>query len=385
MNPTESAELRAAYVSGSQAASMPVREEWIDCLRGLTMLLVVMAHFEVECGRWMAFSKWMSMIRMPMFVFISGYFAYSARIVPDVRQLVKSQWLHRLKLIIWPSALMFLLYAPCFMHVYSYTPKDVLLTGSMLGYWYTFGIFEMFVLCTPLVCLVNSGRRGRVTGTVILLLLSVVAVYVHRLMENPEVLLNKYTLLLLLNSVSGYLPFFIAGMLVHAYRERVWRLFPRLWVPAAVALTLFVLLNLHYPESFVFISDFTWTMPLFVVMTVCVFVALSGCKGVLNGGNRAGRVLSIIGRNTLPIYLFHFFFNLWIGRVVILNYLPELPQNDILWIPFVLVMTCVITAGSLGLYQLLECAGMRKYVFPGHAAGLRGYKMQEKVEKIMQP
>lgn len=360
------------------------REEWIDCLRGITMLLVVMMHFEVECGRWMDVSKWISMIRMPMFLFISGYFAYSPKIRWGVKPLLKGQMLRRARLILWPSLIIFLLYAPCFMHVYSFTVKNILHTGTMVGYWYTFVIFEMFVLCAPLVCLLNGGAWRRQSATIGLIAMMGVAMYVQHMLNDPQIGENKFTLLFMVNLLTKYLPFFIAGLLVHTYRERVWRLCGNLWMPLLLALALLVLLNVHYHVPFPFIEDPTATMPLFVVMTVCMFVSFSGLKGVLHSGTKVGRVLSLVGRNTLPIYLFHFFFNLWIGRVIIQGHFREFTTESVFWMPFVILMTVAITASCLGIYLLLDRIGVRKFIFPGHPSGLRGYKPQQKSIKILQ-
>lgn len=368
----------------TRPADSGAREEWIDCLRGITMLLVVMMHFEAECGRWMDFSKWVSMIRMPLFVFISGYFTYSPKIVWSPGSLVIGHYFRRLKLIIWPSLVILVLYLPFYMDVYDFTLKDVIYKNTMAGYWYTFAIFEMFLLCVPVVCMLNSRPSNKAIGTALLLILGAVAVYTHYYLTHSHMLVNKYILLFLVSKVTRYLPFFIAGILVHSYREKVWRICGNMWMPVILALIIFVFLNLHYHTPFTFIENTSKPMPLMVVMTVCVFVSFSGLQGVLNCSTRLGRILSLVGRNTLPIYLIHFFFNLWIGRVIIYGHFREFTMESVFWMPFVMLMTVVITGSCLGIYLLLERIGVRKYIFPGHPEGLRGYKPQQKAIKILQ-
>ena len=64
------------------------RIEYIDALRGFTMLLVVYGHILVHCFDFdfttePSFNSIISLIRMPIFFFISGFIMYKKDLVYD--------------------------------------------------------------------------------------------------------------------------------------------------------------------------------------------------------------------------------------------------------------------------------------------------------------
>ena len=72
---------------------MNKRIEYIDALRGLTMILVVIAHinsytFKAEnVFEYTSLTGFLSLFRMPLFFFVSGYIAYKPAVFFDKFQL----------------------------------------------------------------------------------------------------------------------------------------------------------------------------------------------------------------------------------------------------------------------------------------------------------
>ena len=67
------------------------RLEWLDALRGFTMLLVVTNHVALKSFgmqiKWSAAIQFFLLFRMPLFFFISGFLAYKVSRVWNARTL----------------------------------------------------------------------------------------------------------------------------------------------------------------------------------------------------------------------------------------------------------------------------------------------------------
>lgn len=71
-----------------QTAAPKKRIEWIDALRGFTMILVVFSHVELftfELDPPLFVNEVFISFRMPLFFFISGFIGYKANVVWNAR------------------------------------------------------------------------------------------------------------------------------------------------------------------------------------------------------------------------------------------------------------------------------------------------------------
>ena len=119
------------------------RIEYIDALRGFTMILVVFSHVE-----WFSFDLRSSFIndlfisfRMPLFFFISGLIGYKANVVWD-----KAMWWKMSKKKMLVQILPTIVFGLTFACLYKRNSiQDFICNESKIGYWFTIVLFEMFL------------------------------------------------------------------------------------------------------------------------------------------------------------------------------------------------------------------------------------------------
>ena len=116
---------------------MGKRIEYIDALRGFTMILVVFAHVEAYGIFGMQYTSFLGTIfqlfRMPLFFFISGYIAYKS--YPPSKDLV----LKKLRVQIIPATIFALIY--CHFNISGFIHD-----AAKAGYWFTYVLLEMLLM-----------------------------------------------------------------------------------------------------------------------------------------------------------------------------------------------------------------------------------------------
>ena len=122
------------------------RIQYIDALRGFTMILVVFAHVKTfgffEFSYETVVGKFFQSFRMPLFFFISGFIAYKAGRVWS-RDVVWQLTKKKMRVQIIPALVIGLIYTCLYLH------KDLhffVADPSKAGYWFTLALLEMFLL-----------------------------------------------------------------------------------------------------------------------------------------------------------------------------------------------------------------------------------------------
>ena len=281
------------------ATSQPKgRIEYIDALRGFTMILVVFQHIATFC--WHINSKGISVhdfllqVRMPMFFFISGFVLYKAGVVWDTRQVIS---FFRKKIpvqLISPFVFFFV-----FVHVHGIPLKEAILEPDKIGYWFTYALFFYYVFYAA----VRFCIRSRWSGLVLLAI--GFALYHIALPEVDQIIpLSSQVKGFLSMPMWRYFLFFVIGTLVREYFPRVEKWLDSLWL-LAVCICFYFLVN-------AFRSNLPYNIPVLdLAITLSGLVILFSFFRV----NRAsfskdkvvGRSLQYIGRRTLDIYLIHHF------------------------------------------------------------------------------
>ena len=111
------------------------RIEYIDAMRGFTMILVVYSHVCSMClgDSWMGYNDVFYLFRMPCFFFISGW------LFDPLRGTFCSVAKHKFMVQIVPTLIFLLLLAP--------PPLFFSRLGATKGgYWFTFVLFEFFII-----------------------------------------------------------------------------------------------------------------------------------------------------------------------------------------------------------------------------------------------
>lgn len=299
------------------------RIEYIDALRGLTMILVVFSHVELSCMGITTptyLNEVLMSFRMPLFFFISGYIAYKESLAWDW-----GMWrtMSRKKLVVQlvPTLILGLLYT----YAYYGTDWQTFVTANgKLGYWFTIVLLEMFlILYTTNTCLYTPDReryRKRMTLT-LLLLAGILFVAKMGLKMSPT--LNTWANVGSWHHLCSYFQYFAFGYICSMHKERFAQLLEARYT-MAIVIGLYALI--FGTKKYLIATHLTGSIDLWKVAET-LSEALIGYLGLIivyntfktyqNGftrDKRVGKALQLIGTRTLDIYLLHSFF------------MPHLPQ-----------------------------------------------------------
>ena len=135
------------------------RLEWLDALRGFTMIMVVANHvaqigFEEE---WKHSSslQFLLLFRMPLFFFISGFLAYKASQVWTARNL-GSLVLKKCRVQLIPTLVFFLLATAILKPSFWPGLLESLHSPTKGGYWFTLVLLYMFLIYYPFAYFENK-------------------------------------------------------------------------------------------------------------------------------------------------------------------------------------------------------------------------------------
>lgn len=196
------------------------RIEYIDALRGFTMLLVVFSHIELfGLGIYSNDSVLNTLFiqfRMPLFFFISGFLAYSAKKVWDGKTTLAAA---KKKLLVQlvPTLVFGLLYT------YLVASQDIfafLGDGAKLGYWFTISLLDMFLIYYSINYIVHktvSHHRKKIFTIGLLAIIAIALYPVHFLyFRFPETVKNIMEIFCAGNTFR-YFQFFVFGNIAAAY------------------------------------------------------------------------------------------------------------------------------------------------------------------------
>lgn len=307
---------------------MKNRLEWLDAMRGFTMILVVAYHVALECyGQSVKASAslpFLVLLRMPLFFFVSGFLAYKADFLWNLPNLGKQLW-KKTKIQVLP-AVVFLGVCIALRSKSGHAWQDFqhdLAVPTKGGYWFTWVLLQMFViyyLASWLAAWVGRRwsvmRGGRnIAYWVVLWLISVIiyaTTYMPSWFHYHEAAFYNYSSLI---QTMRFMQFFLLGNLVHRLWVQTQRMMDSQWFfPVAITLVFFCcveFLRWHYLRLQWANLPRTLSMYGLVLLTVTTFRYFAD---QLTTEHRLGRWLQYIGKRTLDIYLLHFIL------------MPRLPQ-----------------------------------------------------------
>lgn len=309
------------------------RLEWLDALRGFTMILVVSYHvaqygFE-ESWKTSSSMSFLMLFRMPLFFFVSGFLAYKASQVWNLRNL-GGLLLKKLRVQLVPTVVFFLL-ATAILYKHFWPALDGGLRSQYKGgYWFTLVLLYMFVIYYPFAWMESKLPRfipalapGRRLSWVPITLLFVISLLVYESCYLPQHFYWAYgyrrahSMFLWESSIIQlmlYFPFFLYGNIVHRYWDKAQRLLDSRWFfPLIVIIVVFATLDAQKWHTL----RMSWavlpmTLAKFLLLTIA-FMYFRHYKDSFTKAKPVGWTLQYIGRRTLDIYLIHFLF------------MPELP------------------------------------------------------------
>ena len=323
------------------------RIEYIDAMRGFTMILVVYSHICSLClgDMWMGWNDMFFLFRLPCFFFISGWlFEKTDRQWNSVS--IKATVHHKFMVQIIPTFIFLLLLAP---------PPEFFsrLGATKGGYWFTFALFEFFLLT------IFSEKYLNKWGGVFALFISTAAfcydIYYNRYFSSLGWLTDILGFLSFMT--WRYFLFFYVGTWVKQHFDGFVRLTKKWWVIVAVFLG-FVLIAL-LPHSDNAISEYLIFSIGGIFGLTLVFDFFRTCSSFFTKDKWLGRSLQYIGTRTLDIYLLHYFL---LPKFLIL-YGDQLQTYDSRVLEFVVAMLLALIVVGL---CLLVSYVIRLNHFLGH-------------------
>lgn len=320
--------------------------EWLDAMRGFTMLLVVCSHIELFMVGKPNFSinELFGEFRMPLFFFVSGFVFYKRNFhfgINEINTLLRKKIFVQIL-----SPLVFLL---LFCRIKNIDFCHSFLTAAKSGYWFTFVLFEFFLIYFALSVLMDkislNGYKKDVLWIVIGLILYVATALGHQHIEQ---------------NISGlfsieklpYILYFILGTRLRKNWHEVEAMFDDKYTVAVLVIT-FIGLNVFY--------DTFSQLPLGGVISV-IITAISGILLTIvffrryadsfSCNNRFGKIMQYVGRRTLDIYLIHYFFMESLIQCGILDFSGT--SLSILQFLVCLIICVVVITGCLILSNMLR-------------------------------
>lgn len=331
------------------------RIEYIDAMRGFTILLVVMTHvsgFVLRVNMENAFSlnSVFSEFRMPLFFFVSGFVFNKKGVVWDSAQ-INSFFRKKVSVQIFSP----LLFIVCFVYSHNYDLRTFLFAPDKMGYWFTFTLFEFFVIFVFLNRLFTM-IKFRTNYSYILYVIIGCFFYVVCHDEHLIQLCKlKEGLLGLLGVTTWcFFVFFILGAIVREYYEKFCEYLDSKYV-TLVCVSLFVILNVFGLKQFLGFRIFTFST---AVLGICILFALfRKHQETFSSKNKMGRLIQYVGRRTLDIYLIHYFFIDWSFASAFLDFsetnTPFFEFVVSLSISVIIIIACLIVSAVLRLNPLM--------------------------------
>ena len=296
------------------------RIEWLDAMRGFTMILVVAYHVAqfgfVENEKSSAALPFLVLFRMPLFFFVSGFLAYKSRFVWNLTNTIPLV-LKKLHVQIIP-AVIFLSIFIIFRSKLGFWDglANALKSPTKDGYWFTWVLLQMFLIYYIISILAHFVKRilpslqGRGWGWVLWVsvwLLSIAAyetLYLPKQFSYHKAPFFAYTSLV---QTIRFMQFFLLGNIVHRYWEKIQKQFDSLWFfPLVTTLAVICCADIFRWHTL----KFAWTnLPRTTAMyslLLMVVMFFRYNKKWFTMEHPLGRALQYTGQRTLDVYLLHF-------------------------------------------------------------------------------
>ena len=346
---------------------MNKRLEWLDAMRGLTMILVVAYHVaQMSFGvdeKTSTSLPFLVLFRMPLFFFVSGFLAYKADFQWTWPNALQMTW-KKVKIQVLPTlvflCICIILRRNSFGPAFEYAIKS----PTKSGYWFTWVLLHMFVIYY-MACMVQRYIKSEYKHIVIwvLFILSLMAyesLYLPNTFDYYKTPFFRYSSLV---KTLNFLPFFLFGNLVHRYWAKAQKVADSSWFSPMLMLVAFVACAEVFRWNCCRMewANLPRTVAMFALLTLVV-VFFRHYQSWFTADRPIGRGLQYIGVRTLDIYLLHY---------ILLPKMPEVGQwlnrthpNFVLEVVVSFSAALVVIAFCLLASQMLRISLIfRQYLF----------------------
>ena len=281
------------------------RLRYIDAMRGLAILLVVFSHvtnayvkMPITNESFAGVYYMMTMFRMPLFFFVSGFFAFRAAerwTGSMVRRVMTKKF----------QAQIVGLGVFCFIYGACMKGWDFRFIWTSNPYWFTISLFEMFCLYLAVALIVR--KTGRVWPLWALLCIAIISPFIFNYLTDgvkmPEWVVGLQTW-----HTLNYWPYFMLGIFARRYESATWRIVDNQYFKALM-ITSFFLLVLFYgcrhrysPEWDLVMTAMRFSGLITILLTFRTY------RDWFDRDSAVSNTMSLVGSRTLDIYYLHYFF-----------------------------------------------------------------------------
>ncbi|MCH5222007.1 MAG: acyltransferase [Muribaculaceae bacterium] len=350
------------------------RLHYFDMMKGVAIFLVVMGHVIAMCVREIdraPLFKFIEHIHMPLFFFISGWFTFkigaSGRIACPALK-------NRAIRLLLPMLVVSSLWMWYFPHSGVQSPLNSTFSGLWgdtwkNGYWFTLVLFEIVLLYAAITPLLNLCRNAVAS---ILTTLCVCAILLFCYNICPAAVAGYISLEL----VAAFFPIFMFGVLAAKYRDGYMNAIHNSWLQTAAMLIFAVCL---------YMGCWPWEFNLSPITKLCIDSAGYICLATFslavferwsntayspeasNMARRAASLWEYLGKQSLGIYLLHYFFLFPMGDL----FRPALNAVNVSLVPMLLFTAfwaACIVAVVLGIIKLIEPSKILSLLLTGNKA-----------------
>lgn len=300
--------------------SIKQRDNTFDVMKGIAIYAVVMGHvmyFGIGGLQNTAIMRIIAYTHMPLFFFISGYFSYKR--IGDI-DFATPNLSTRFRQLLVPMAAVSTLYL--FYMPHSGLAVDALASGapsltdlwtdqSKYGYWFPLCLFEIILLYALIIPLLRKANRSPIYQVIIIgaTWLALIGAYA----KLPETVND----IIEIQFLAYYFPVFISGVYARRHNARFTNALQHgLYPTLAIVIGAAILLNLVYydisPISRLSGIKFLLLPCWHLCLVVTLFATVRKWVGPsYTAGNRSSGAIALwswLGRNSLGIYLLHYFF-----------------------------------------------------------------------------
>ncbi len=282
------------------------RIQWLDALRGFTMILVVAYHVaQVSFGESEKLSSslpFLVLMRMPTFFFVSGFLAYNLRFQWTVPNTLRLTW-KKIRVQVIPAFVFLCVFIVVRKTDFWHSFVLCMRSPTKGGYWFTWVLLQMF-LVYYMVCLASKNRNWPIW------VLWVVSILVYETMYMPKYFTYHKDLFFFFSSLiktMEFMQFFVFGNLVHRYWRQVQRIMDTPWFFPIVVVLAFLccadFFRWHYMK--LMWTNLPRTLSMYLLVTILVMF-FRHYEAWFTKDKALGRGIQYIGTRTLDIYLLHY-------------------------------------------------------------------------------
>lgn len=330
------------------------RINYIDGLRGFTMLLVVLGHVMNTSFHIVGYNSTLGSIiltfRMPMFFFISGYIAYKA-----IKYWTPTNYICMLKkksiIQIIPATIFFSLFC-----IYNGISPIYKIQSGFAEYWFTIVLFEfLFIYYTiSLICCLTN----KLIQDIGLIIISIIGIMVLAINRGE----GYFWDILCLENFCKYFQFFTLGILCKKYNTKFISLinYDKFRATAIIIfiISLVIYFNDYIKVHHIYVYKAVRDIIIRYSALFIIFTFFYHNRSFFDSNNRIKKTLLYIGKRTLDIYLLHYFF---IPDLTILKPYIEPTNMMVIQLAISLTISSLIIGFSLFISNIIRTSN-----FLGH-------------------